>query len=230
MDDLKAQMLSEAANKIRYPLVQAVNALAELDLLASQDERISGVVYRLTKVWGRIQEWVDDLPMLIQLDSGINVKLTDINLAGFLNDFYAELVSGRLRDRGLTLKLEFEDEIPLIHSDANLLRQLISGLINRAVVRSKRGDEIRISVHARPNQVWMNISDRGPAVSEEDLPHLFEKSVIRLDASPENTGLELALTKAILDRTGGQVWIGGQGPIGSTITVCLPLAGNLPNA
>ena len=67
----------------------------------------------------------------------------------------------------------------------------------------------------------IDVSDDGPAVSEEDLPHLFEKSVIRLDASPENTGLELALAKAILDRIGGQVWIGGQGPIGSTVTVCL---------
>jgi PAS domain S-box-containing protein len=95
LDDLKAQMLSEAANKIRYPLVQAVNALAELDLLASQDEQISGIVYRLTKVWGRIQEWVDDLPTLIQLDSGVNVRLIEVNLAELLEELRLELTTGR---------------------------------------------------------------------------------------------------------------------------------------
>jgi PAS domain S-box-containing protein len=224
LDELKAQMLNEAANKIRYPLVQAVNALAELDLLASQDERISGIVYRLTKVWSRIQEWVDDLPTLIQLDSGLNIRLVDVNLTAMIESLRQELTTGRMRDRGLNLTVNITDQLPAVRADANLLKQLIQGLINRAMMRSKRGGEVRLAARVQQNQVWLDVSDDGSAVSEEDLPHLFEKSVIRLDASPENTGLELALAKAILDRIGGQVWIGGQGPIGGTITVCLPSA------
>jgi len=72
--------------------------------------------------------------------------------------------------------------------------------------------------------VWIVVSDDGPAVSEADLPHLFEKSIVRLDTPLESSGLELALAKAIIDRMGGQIWVGGQGPAGSTITVCLAVA------
>ncbi len=222
LDDLKSQMLREAADKIRYPLVQAVNALAELDLLASQDERISGIVYRLTKVWGRIQEWVDDLPTMIQLDSGFSVHLSNVNLTFLLEEVTADMLAGRLRDRGINLVLKVEHSLPLLRSDQHLLTQLIKGLINRAIMRSKRGSEIRVIARMHLEQVWLDVSDDGPAVSEQELPHLFEKSIVRLDASPENTGVELALAKAIMDRLGGQIWIGGQGPIGSTITVCLP--------
>jgi len=221
LDDLKAQMLAEAANKIRYPLVQAVNSLAELDLLASQDERIAGIVYRLTKIWGRIQEWVDDLPTLIQLDSVASVNLVEVDLASLLENLRQELNSYRIRERGLSLVMQVPPDLPSVRADPNLMRQLLMGLINRAIMRSKRGNDILVTARVHLDQVWLDVSDEGPAVSDEDLPHLFEKSVIRLDAGPENTGLELALAKAILDRLGGQVWIGGQGPIGSTITICL---------
>jgi PAS domain S-box-containing protein len=222
LDELKAEMLTEAADKIRYPLVQAVNALAELDLLADQDERVTGIVYRLTKVWGRIQEWVDALPTMMQLDAGLTVKMTSINLITMLEELSSEWSTGRLRDRGLKLVMKIEPNLPYVRADLTLLRQLLHGLTHRAMMRSKRGNEIRIIARTHRNQVWLDFSDDGPAVSESDLPHIFEKSIVRLDANPDNAGLELPLAKAILDRIGGQVWIGGQGPIGSTVTICLP--------
>jgi PAS domain S-box-containing protein len=224
LDDLKAQMLTEAADKIRYPLVQAVNALAELDLLSSQDERVAGIVYRLTKVWGRIQEWVDDLPTLLHLDAGLQVKITRVNLLAMLNELKPEWDTGKLADRGLKLSMELEPRLPAVRADAALLRQMLNGLIHRAMMRSQRSGEIRVRARTHRNQVWLDVSDDGPAVSEKDLPHIFEKSIVRLDASPDNAGLELPLVKAILDRIGGQVWIGGEGPIGSTVTICLPTA------
>jgi len=222
MDDLKAQMLIEAADKIRYPLVQAVNSLAELDLLASQDERVAGIVYRLTKVWGRIQEWVDDLPTMMQLDSGFTVTIVDVKFEELLKEIDAEMTTGKLRDRGIALQLDIEGILPVVRADATLLRQLVQGLIHRAMMRSKRGGEIHLLARTHRNQVWLDVGDDGPPVPEADLPHLFERSVVRIDSNPDNSGLELPMAKAILDRIGGQVWIGGQGPIGSTVTICLP--------
>jgi two-component system, OmpR family, sensor histidine kinase ResE len=224
LDELKAQMLSEAASRIRLPLAQAINALAELDILAAKDESISGIVYRLTRVWRRIEEWVDDLPALIRLDSGINVQLTSLDLKSLLQEIHKDLFENKIRSRNIRFTLEGDAELPQVNADPELLRRLIGGLITRALIRSRSGDEIRLSARGQRGQVWIVVSDDGPAVSETDLPHLFEKSVVRLDSPLESSGLELALAKAIIDRMGGQIWVGGQGPAGSTITVCLAVA------
>jgi PAS domain S-box-containing protein len=224
LDELKAQMLSEAASRIRLPLAQAVNALAELDILASKDENISGIVYRLTRLWRRIEEWVDDLPALIHLDSGVNVQLTSLNLQSLLQDIHADLFESKIRGRNIRFTLSVDENLPLVSADPELLRRLIGGLITRALIRSRANDEIRLSARGQSGQVWIAVSDDGPAVSETELPHLFEKSVVRLDTPLESSGLELALAKAIIDRMGGQIWVGGQGPAGSTITVCLAVA------
>jgi signal transduction histidine kinase len=70
--------------------------------------------------------------------------------------------------------------------------------------------------------VWVSISDDGPAVNEVDLPRIFEKSFVKTSSGSGITGLEMALVKSIIDRMGGQVWVGGQEKKGSTIFVCLP--------
>jgi two-component system sensor histidine kinase ResE len=224
LDEMKAQVLSEAASRIRLPLAQAINALAELDILASKDENISGIVYRLTRVWRRIEEWVDDLPALIHLDSGINVQLTDLDLQPLLNEIHTDLFENKVRSRNIRFTLDTDADLPKVNADPQLLRRLIEGLITRALLRSRANDEIRLTAHSQRGQVWITVSDDGPAVSEADLPHVFEKSIVRLDSPLESSGLELALAKAIIDRMGGQIWVGGQGPAGSTITVCLALA------
>lgn len=224
LDELKAQMLSEAASRIRLPLAQAINTLAELDILASNDENISGVVYRLTRVWRRIEEWVDDLPALIHLDSGINVKSVDLDLQPLLKEIHDDLYESKIRSRNIRFTLSIDPDLSPVKADPELLRRLIEGLITRALIRSRVNDEIRLTAHGHRGQVWIVVSDDGQAVSEMDLPHLFEKSVVRLDTPLDSSGLELALAKAIIDRMGGQIWVGGQGPAGSTITVCLAVA------
>ena len=224
LDELKAQMLSEAASRIRLPLAYAINALAELDILAAKDENISGVVYRLTRVWRRIEEWVDDLPALIHLDSGINIQLTSLNLEPLLQEIHKDLFENKIRGRNIRFTLSADADLPQVSADPQLLRRLIGGLVTRALIRSRANDEIRLTARGQSGQVWIVVSDDGPAVNEADLPHLFEKSVVRLDSPPESSGLELALAKAIIDRMGGQIWVGGQGPAGSTITVCLAVA------
>jgi PAS domain S-box-containing protein len=221
LDELKAQMLSEAASRIRLPLAQAINALAELDILAAKDENISGIVYRLTRLWRRIEEWVDDLPALIRLDSGISVHLTSLNLQPLLQEIHTDLDETKIHSRNIRFTLAVDPDLPQVNADPDLLRRLIEGLVTRALIRSRANDEIRLTAHGQPGQVWIVVSDDGPPVSEADLPHLFEKSVVRLDTPLESSGLELALAKAIIDRMGGQIWVGGQGPAGSTITVCL---------
>ncbi len=222
MEELKSQLLVEVAGRIRIPLAQAMNALVELNILTSQNERVSEVVFRLTQIWKRIQEWGDDLNALIRIDSGINLQPTNINLASILDEVRQYQGNMLSQSVGITLELNVEAGLPQVVADPELIRRLINDLINRAVSRSEKGNTIRLNASNNNGQVWISISDDGPAVSDADLPRIFEKSFVKAGLGPGVTGLEMALVKTIIDRMGGQVWVGGQGKKGSTIFVCLP--------
>ncbi len=222
MEELKSQLLVEAASRIRIPLAQAMNALVELNILTSQNERVSEVVFRLTQIWKRIQEWGDDLNALIRIDSGINVQSTNINLSTILDELRQNQSGPLSPATGINLEINIDNDLPQVMADPELIRRLLTGLMNRAVSRSEKGGSIRLYARNHSGQVWISISDDGPAVSDADLPRIFEKSFVKTGSGPGVTGLEMALVKTIIDRMGGQVWVGGQGKKGSTIFVCFP--------
>jgi PAS domain S-box-containing protein len=222
MENLKAHLLVEASNRIHIPLAQAMNALVELNILTTQNDRVSDVIYRLTQIWKQIQEWSDDLNALIRIDSGLNLQSTTINLSAVLDEIRRNQSEPLLLTSGISLEIKADKGLNQVITDPELIRRLLNGLINRAVSRSEKGGSIQLIAKNHKNQVWIGVTDEGPAVSDADLPRIFEKSFAKTNSGPGITGLEMALVKTIIDRVGGQVWVGGEGKKGSTIFVCLP--------
>lgn len=228
LDDLRMRLLTEAAGKIRFPLAQAVIALAELnDVPEAKAGRTGELIQRLVRLWDRIWQWMEGLLTLVQVESGETLRPSDVDLAAVLAEAGQSQSTGLIRDKGLRLSVEPVPALPQVRADPELLRQLLNGLMVRAAARSTAGGEIRVSAREHDQQVWVDVSDDGPAVDEADLPHIFERNFNDNGATAEGTGLELALVKAIIERLGGQVWVGTQEPTGSTITVCLPTASSL---
>lgn len=223
MDELKMRVLTEAANKIRFPLAQALVSMAELSELADfKGGRAAEIVYRLVKVWGRVQEWMDDLLALVQIETGAGLQLAEVDPAAMLSELAKSLSDGLFQGRALKLYLNVAPDLPAIYADPDLLNRLLKGLIGRAVMRSEKGGVIRLSAREHQGQVWIDIQDAGRPIAEADLPHIFEKAFAGSGAASESTGLELALVKTIIERLGGQVWVRGEGAMGSSIVVCLP--------
>ena len=114
--------------------------------------------------------------------------------------------------------------LPIVRTDPSLLSQLLEGLIERGAQRCASGGNIHVNARVHQDKVWIDVSDDGPPVKQEDLPHLFEKAASLAEDAPntETTSPQLARIKEIIDRMGGQVWVSSDRQTGSTITVCLP--------
>jgi PAS domain S-box-containing protein len=221
LDELKTQTLTDTANRIRMPLVQAMNLLTELSNPATLSaERLNTVVYQLVKIWQRIQQWADELLELAQYESGVSITTATVEPAQLLNDLMANLPQDTVRTKRLRLETSLAADVTPVRADATLLRKALQGLITRAIARSETGSTVRVALHEQDWQIWIDISDGGTPLADADLPHAFERSFV--GSNLDSTGLELATAKAIIDKLGGQVWLRSPGPVGSTITVCLP--------
>jgi two-component system phosphate regulon sensor histidine kinase PhoR len=232
LDELKAQTLTDTANRIRLPLVQAMNLLTELSNPAAlSSERMNDIVYRLVKTWQRIQQWADELLELAQYEAGRTVTTAAVDPIQLLNEIMTSLPQEAVRAKRLRLETSLPSDLPSIRTDPVMLRKALQSLATRAIARSDPGSIVRLSAHEQEWQIWIDISDGGAPIAEADLPHAFERSFV--GNTIDSTGLELATAKAIIDKLGGQVWLRSPGTVGSTITVCLPTlvdqpAANLP--
>ena len=225
LEELKRYLFIETAHKIRLPLAQAVNAMTELSEVVSVDPRSMDTLFRLTRLWEQIQEWVDDIVTLIHLSSDQNIKIIDLDIYPILqtlaHEFDSNPVTNPFADKNLHLAVDVKPGLPRVHTDPDLLRRLLRALLARAAMRSKVGATIRIFARQNKGEVWIDVCDDGPEVSTKDIPYVFAVPPFNMSNVVGYTGMELAMVKTIMDRIGGQVWVGNEEPQGSVITICL---------
>jgi FixJ family two-component response regulator len=225
LDDLKTQALADSVNKIRRPLAEAMGLLVDLNRSTLQDEAVNQQVYRLMEIWKKIQNWGDELLLLMRQDS---LRLDQRSLVEV----------GRLcADIQRELRLEFEipgssrlciqvDEPGLqLRTDREVLLQVLKGLVGRARDRSAANGEVHLDVHEFHGKVYFEVSDDGPPISMTGMLNVFGRST-EIATQPLGSGFDLARAKLIVEKMGGKLWIGGRKARGSTITVSLPTSGS----
>ena len=107
-------------------------------------------------------------------------------------------------------------------------RQVMLNLLNNAVRYTEQGG-ICIRVQGGAESVLVTIQDTGVGISQEQLPHLFER-FRQADAgrrSASGTGLGLALCRQFVELHGGKIWAESQLGEGSSFIFRLPLPGTL---
>ncbi len=137
---------------------------------------------------------------------------------GAVIDIAETQVATGLGESGIELQRSISKSLPRVSVDADLLRQIIVILLERAIRISPSNSQIIIAAQEEEGG-WVSVavSDQGPGVSAEDLGRAFQPGV---DSDGADLGLPQA--KLLSDSLGGRVWIGSEMGSGSTVTVLIP--------
>lgn len=170
-------------------------------------------------------------------------KMTSM-INGFLN--ISHLESGKIKlkketfDMRLLLEELIEDfhmitnthrivlhacEHAMLHADREKISSVVSNLISNAIKYSPHGKLIEVSCGSRDENIQVSIRDEGMGIKEEDRKRLFERFYRISTSHRENIsgfGIGLYLSKEIVERHGGKIWVESESGIGSTFTFSLP--------
>ena len=227
LDEITLRLLTEAAARIRNPLTQAFSTVVELNELpeVQADSRATERVDRLMTQLGSIRRWTEDLMVLVQIEAGAGAQPQPVDLTALVTEWQDSASADQVRQTGVVPKIDLEERVPYVHANRELLRKLLEQLVSQATWRSEPGRELGVRVRFNQGQVWLEVSDEGEVISEADMPHLFEKVFVESKGRFGPTGLELAMAKAIVDKTGGQMWVRRHEPRGNTFAVSYPPLG-----
>jgi len=122
----------------------------------------------------------------------------------------AERAVSAVRRRGALQKFEINlpSDLPLVKADAALAEQVIGNVIGNAVVHTGPESHVVVDADVSAGAVALRVTDNGPGVAAEELPHIFEKFVKGGDARPsgnQGTGLGLAIAKGIMEAHSGAI-------------------------
>ncbi|WP_437202124.1 sensor histidine kinase [Planctomicrobium sp. SH664] len=135
-----------------------------------------------------------------------------------------ELVAARARVQEVELS-EFRGNRLLISGDPLRLRQVLLNLLLNSLDEQPHGGRIDISVKELPNLipygpcVVIQISDRGPGVSDEIMERIFEPFV---STKETGTGLGLSICKRIMEDHGGTLLVKNRDGGGAVFEMVIP--------
>jgi PAS domain S-box-containing protein len=223
-DELKSTFISVVSHELKTPIALIKGYVSTLRREDASWER--QIVQDSLEV---IEEEADRLTDLIEnlLDAS---RLQAGALAMNLSDVSIEMLVKRISERFQTqtnihtIVVDFPPDFPVILGDEDRLSQVLSNLISNAIKYSMDGGEIIITGQILPEQVVICVSDQGPGIAVDDIPHVFDRFYRATDASrtTKGAGLGLYLARAVIEAHGGRIWVDPGPDCGARICFSLP--------
>ena len=224
MQELKRDLVANVSHELRTPLTAIKGFLEAFEDEDSREAR-SHYLEIIKKHVDRLTNIVQDLLVLSELeDKKTKLDLEDVDLKALLQEVLRPFEE-KAKEKGLSLKVDFDPGLPPIKADPFRLQQAFFNLIDNAVKYTEQG-EIRISTRGKAGHVEIEVADTGIGIPEEHLPRIFERFYV-VDKSRSRrlggTGLGLSIVKHIVLLQGGEIDVESTPGVGTRFRVRLPL-------
>lgn len=223
---VKSNFLRLISHELRTPLSSLLLQMERLrlDRDGSLPEDKRALVERMSGSTRRLHDLIEGLLQYTRTKAGrvsaVTAPIDTAELAG-------EVVSAARADaehKGLDLALRDDPDLPPLQSDANLVRLILSNLVQNAIRYTDAGS-ITVSVTHSGDAHRLAVADTGPGIAPEDRTRIFEPfeqgQTIRHKHTP-GVGLGLSLVKELADTLGGRIELQSTPGQGSTFILVLP--------
>jgi two-component system, OmpR family, sensor histidine kinase MprB len=196
--DAQRQLVADASHELRTPVT---SLRTNIEILQQQGESMDREEQRrlLADVVEQIEELTLVINDLIDLARGEEQREDSEELR---LDLLVEEVVERARRHAPATPLVLALAPTLVTGVPARLERAVGNLIDNAVKYSPPGEPVEIALHG----TQLTVRDHGPGISEEDLPHIFDRFYRGAEARGRpGSGLGLAIVRLLAAQQGGSI-------------------------
>jgi two-component system, OmpR family, sensor kinase len=221
------RFVADASHELRTPTAVICN-MAEMTLLnATTREECLETLQAILGEAQRLGHLVNDLLALARVDEG----QTQLEREPIRLDVLVKAVGTHLQslaeERQIALEVQAAEAVTFLGDEARLIQVLLN-LGENALYYTCPGGQVSLAVKVIQTQACIIVKDSGIGISQEHLPHIFERFYrvdrARVQTTESHNGLGLAIVEWVVQAHGGTLSVESQVGQGSTFTVTLPLA------
>ena len=228
---MKDQLLSNVSHELRTPLT-AVYQFVTLLLdgipgkLNVEQKQYLEIALRNVK---QLQTMVRDLLDTARVDSGkLAVHLRGVSLCRVVHETIGSFLTDA-RARSIALTEDIPNDLPFLHADPHRLNQILTNLIDNAIkfTPENGGITVRARVCEEDDSfVRVSVQDTGCGISPDHAEKIFDRLYQEeraLATNRKGLGLGLHITKELVSRHGGRIWVESEPNKGSAFHFTLPV-------
>ncbi len=226
LDKMREDFIANVSHELRTPisLLQGYSE-AIVDEIAQTDEEkkeMAKVIYDESLRMGRL---VNELLDLARMQAGHTLlNLESVELKPYINRVIRKF-QGLTKEKGIELSVKLETEERFFRMDPDRIEQVLTNLIDNAIRHVPDSASVEIIGRTDERGLYIEVSDQGSGIPEEDLPFLFER-FYKGDKSRtrgvSGTGLGLAIAKNIIDTHRGNISVKSKIGHGTTFSFFIP--------
>ena len=219
------EFTGDASHELRTPLavIQAESTLALQRVRTPGEYR--GSLETIAEEAESMSRIISQMLALARADSGTDqLVFEELELHGLLREVVDDMQALSL-GKNLQWKTRLNGSLTVM-GDRGLLKQLFLNLLENSVRYTPQGGEVSITSEVNGHEALLSVSDSGIGISDEHLPHIFER-FYRVDKarsrSEGGSGLGLAICQQITELHQGQIGVRSAEGKGTTFTMTIPL-------
>ncbi len=225
---MKSQFIDVVSHELRTPLtvLRGYLDLVESESPAMNEPKLAQKMRTIRANADKLYTLVESMLDVSRLEKGtlqINPEPTRID------QLLEEVVEARMHDaseKGQTLSLTTEGELPLIMADRRRLRDVFNNVVDNAVKYTQADGKVQVGARDEGKIIHIWVRDNGVGIPLENLGRIFDRFYIvasdDLSHQVDRIGLSLPISKGIIDAHGGRIWVESQVGKGSVFHIDLP--------
>ena len=226
----KSEFLANMSHELRTPL-NAIIGFAEI--MESQlvgplgSDQYVGYAKDVRESGQYLLELINDILDLSKIESG---QLEFVEDAVDLRDtaeVCMRMVADQATEAGLKTELDIAGDLPQIHANTRMIRQILLNLLSNAIKFTPSGGKINLNLvrEADSKDIILSVEDNGIGIDQKDIARVmrpFEQVESAQDSSHRGTGLGLPMAKSLVELHGGVFTLESAVGQGTTISIRFP--------
>jgi heavy metal sensor kinase len=221
-----SRFTADASHELRTPLaVMRTTAEVALRGPSARSDHAEALEHIVVEI-DRMSHLVENLLMIAKADSGeAQLQKRPVDVVAAVAEA-CEQAGVLARVKGVEISIRLPEKAISIMGDAHALRRLFLILLDNAVKYTPGGGRCEVELVAGAGEVVGTVTDTGIGISNDDLPHVFDR-FYRVDRARSReqggAGLGLAIGRWIAEAHGGVIAVESEPARGSSFQVHLPL-------
>ncbi|MFQ6008817.1 MAG: sensor histidine kinase, partial [Candidatus Zixiibacteriota bacterium] len=231
LNKLKSDVLSAVSHELRTPLaiVKEYVTLIRDGFTGPVTDDQQECLDTALRNCNRVAQLIGNIIDLQRMESGKqSLSRTKTDITPVLRKCYSSFLS-HCEQKGQSLKLHIDDNLPPVLGDAEKIEQVLCNLIGNAHKFTPTGGSIFVHAHTEETcgqYVVIDVIDDGIGISPEHHECIFESFVQlgrQVGPGTKGPGLGLAIAKGIVERHGGTISVQSSLGKGSTFSFTIPI-------
>lgn len=223
VEDMKKEFLSIAAHELKTPITTlkllSQYQLRNIEKFGKEKIRTEDLIL-IDKELDRLTRIINDILDDQRIETGklqLRVEKTDLS----------QIIENTVKQMSMLSpvhKLAIENnKKAFILADSDRIAQVLTNLISNSIKYSPESTTITINTKIEKDQVTVSVVDQGKGIPEEKQKQIFNRFYQVMEGKSAGFGLGLYISKQIIERHQGKIWVNSQEGKGSTFYFSLAL-------